>query len=196
MKQFHLQKPDWKNIDWKSPINLISAMSVVGMIAYKIYPEIIIYGGIYNYPVWFFGFLGELILYSFLHGGFWHLLSNVIFFLFIGRMIEYTHGKEWTWWLWAWTTLFVGVFLYQFSENPTIGGSGFAMSLLTVYAYDFYKRRQYDDLKGAILLIVINLALGFGGTISFMGHFAGALAGGIYAWYRNKHPHMKFPRFK
>jgi hypothetical protein len=51
MKQFHLQKPDWKNIDWKSPINLVSAISIVGMIAYKIYPEIIIYGGIYNYPV-------------------------------------------------------------------------------------------------------------------------------------------------
>ncbi len=147
MKQFHIQMPNWQNIDWKSPINLVSLLSVLGTIAYAIYPEIIIYGGIYNYPVGFFGFLGELVLYSFLHGGFWHLLSNVIFFLFIGRMIEYTHGKDWTWGLWIWTTVSVGVFLYLFSENPTIGGSGFAMSLLAVYAYDFYKHKQHEDFK-------------------------------------------------
>lgn len=196
MKQFNLQMPDWKNLDWKSPITTVSILSVIGALLYMIYPEIIIYGGIYNYPVGFFGFLGELILYSFLHGGFWHLLSNVIFFLFIGRMIEYTHGKEWTWWLWIWTTVFVGVFLYQFSENPTIGGSGFAMSLLAVYAYDFYKHKKHEDLKWALLLIAINLVLGFGATISFMWHFAWAIAGGLYAWYRHKNPHMKFPRFR
>jgi hypothetical protein len=46
------------------------------------------------------------------------------------------------------------------------------MSLLAVYTYDFYRRKQTEDLKGAILLIVINLLLGFGGTISFMGHFS------------------------
>ena len=69
------------------------------------------------------------------------------------------------------------MFLYLFSESPTIGGSGFAMSLLAVYAYDFYKHKQHDDLKGAILLIVINLVIGFGATVSFMGHFAGAVAG-------------------
>lgn len=51
------------------------------------------------------------------------------------------------------------------------------MSLLAVYAYDFYKHKQHDDLKGAILLIVINLVIGFGATVSFMGHFAGAVAG-------------------
>ncbi len=196
MKQFHLEMPDWKNLDWKSPITTVSILSIIGAILYMIYPQIIIYGGIYNYPVGFFGFIGELLLYSFLHGGFWHVLSNIIFFLFIGRMIEYAHGKEWTWWLWIWTTLFVGIFLYQFSENPTIGGSGFAMSLLAVYAYDFYIHRKYEDLKGAILLIVLNLALWFGANISFMGHFSGAIAGLLYAAYRNKHPHLKFPRFR
>jgi membrane associated rhomboid family serine protease len=196
MKQFNLQMPDWQNIDWKSPINLISVASVFGAILYAVYPEIIIYGGIYNYPVWFFGFLGELLLYSFLHGWFFHLLSNVIFFLFIGRVIEYTHGKKWTWKLWWWTTVFVGIFLYLFSENPTIGGSGFAMSLLAVYAYDFYKHKQHEDLKWAIFLIVINLVLGFSWTVSFMGHFAGAIAGWAYAWYMHKHAHKHFGFFR
>ncbi len=121
MKQFHIQMPDLKNIDWKSPINLVSALSVLGALVYMIYPEIIIYGGIYSYPVGFFGFIEELLLYSFLHGGIFHVLSNVIFFLFIGRIVEFSHGRVWTWYLWGFTTIFVGIFLYTFSESPTIG---------------------------------------------------------------------------
>lgn len=100
MQNFQIQTPDFRNIDWKSPINLISALSVLGALVYMIYPEIIIYGGIYNYPVGIFGFLGELLLYSFLHGGFLHVLSNVLFFLTIGKFVESYHGKEWTWYLW------------------------------------------------------------------------------------------------
>ena len=187
--------PDFRNFDWKSPINMISVLSIIGALVYIIYPEIIIYGGIYNYPVGILGFLGELLLYSFLHGWILHVLSNVLFFVTIGRAIEIGHGREWTWYLWWWTTLFVGIFLYLFSDNPTIGGSGFAMSILAVYAYNLYQHK-HSDYKWAILLMIINLVLGFGATVSFMGHFAGALAGYLYVWYRNKHPHIHLPRFK
>jgi len=92
--------PEFKNFEWQSPINTISALSLLGAIAYMIRPEVIIYGGIYNYPVGIFGFLGELILYSFLHGGILHLLSNVLFFITIGRTIEIGYGRKWTWYLW------------------------------------------------------------------------------------------------
>lgn len=184
--------PDFNNIDWKSPINLISAVSILGAITYMIYPEIIIYGGMYSYPVGILGFLGELLLYSFLHGGVLHVLSNILFFLTIGRVIEISHGKEWTWYLWGWTTLFVWIFLYLFSDNPTIGWSGFAMSLLAVYAYDLYKHRQ-NDYKGAILLIALNLLIWWGATVSFMGHFAGAVAGLLFVWFMNKRSHIQIP---
>ena len=195
MKQINIQMPDFKNFDWKSPINTISALSVLGAIVYMIYPEIIVYGGIYNYPVGFFGFFEELFLYSFLHGWFWHVLSNVVFFIFIGRIIEFSHGRIWTWYLWGFTTVFVGIFLYLFSESPTIWWSGFAMALLAVYAYDLYKNRQ-SDYKWALLLIVLNLLIGFGASVSFMWHFAGAIAGGLYVWLRNKYPHVKLPQFR
>lgn len=187
--------PDFRNFDWKSPINMISVLSVIGALVYIIYPEIIIYGGMYNYPVGILGFLGELLLYSFLHGWILHVLSNVLFFVTIGRAIEIGHGREWTWYLWIWTTVFVGIFLYLFSDSPTIGGSGFAMSILAVYAYNLYQHK-HSDYKWAILLMIINLVLGFGATVSFMGHFAGALAGYLYVWYRNKHPLIQLPRFK
>lgn len=163
MKQFHLpdiRMPDWQNIDWKSPVNTVSALSILGGLVYIFYPDIVIYGAIWSAPVGFFGSIQEFIMYSFLHAGFFHTLSNVIFFLFIGRIIELTHGQKWTWMLWGWTTLFVGMFLFLFSDSPTIGGSGFAMALLAVYAHDFYRRKQYEDLKGAILLLVINIVLG------------------------------------
>lgn len=195
MKQFHLsniQIPDWRYIDWKSPINTITALSILGGLLYIIYPDIVIYGAIWSAPVGFFGSIQEFIMYSFLHAGFFHTLSNVIFFLFIGRIIELTHGQRWTWMLWWWTTLFVGIFLFLFSESPTIWGSGFAMALLAVYAHDFYRRKQYEDLKWAILLLIINIVLGLGATVSLMGHFSGALAGYLYSWYMHKHTHKHF----
>jgi ABC-type branched-subunit amino acid transport system permease subunit len=66
------------------------------------------------------------------------------------------------------------------------------MALLAVYAYDFYKRKQYEDLKGAILLLAINILLGLGGTVSLTAHFSWALAGYAYAWYMDKHAHKHF----
>jgi len=39
----------------------------------------------------------QFTLYSFIHGGFLHTLSNVIFFLFIGRLVEITHGTNYVW---------------------------------------------------------------------------------------------------
>jgi membrane associated rhomboid family serine protease len=195
MKQITIQMPNLKKFEWKSPVNTISALSVLWAVVFMIHPGIIIYGGIYNYPVGIFGFLGELLLYSFLHGGILHVLSNILFFMTIGRSIEIWYGRVWTWYLWWWTTVFVGIFLFLFSDNPTIGGSGFAMSLLAVYAYNLYKHK-HSDYKWALLLMVINLAFGFGATVSFMGHFAGAVAWGLYAWYKQKYSHLQLPRFR
>ena len=180
--------PDFKHINWKSPINTISALSILWALIYIIYPDIIYYGGIRNYHSNIFKFIGEMILYSFLHAGFWHVFSNVLFFFIIGRVIEITHGTRWTWYLWVWTTIFVGIILSIFSESRTIGGSGFAMAILAVYAYDLYKNRQ-SDYKWAILLMIINLIIGGSASVSFLWHFAGILAGGIYAWYRSKYSH-------
>jgi hypothetical protein len=67
MKHIHFQMPDWRNIDWKSPINTISALSILGGLIYIVYPDIVIYGAIWSAPVGFFGSVQEFIMYSFLH---------------------------------------------------------------------------------------------------------------------------------
>jgi hypothetical protein len=54
MKQFNLQMPDWQNMDWKSPVNTISALSILGGLLYIVYPDIVIYGAIWSAPVGFF----------------------------------------------------------------------------------------------------------------------------------------------
>ena len=190
MKNINIQLPDWRRINWKSPINTISALSLVWALLYIFYPDIIFHGGIRNHHASIFRFIEEMILYSFLHAGVLHVFSNIVFFFFIGRIIEQAHGQKWTWYLWVWTTVFVGIFLAIFSESRTIGWSGFAMSLLAVYAYDLRKQQRWSGYKWALLLIVINLIIGGSASVSFLGHFAGLIAGLVYSWFRHKLPHF------
>lgn len=191
MKNINIQLPNWRRIDWKSPINTISALSLLGALLYIFYPDIIFHGGMRNHHANIFRFIEEMLLYSFLHAGIIHVLSNIVFFLFIGRIIEHTHGKKWTWHLWIWTTLFVGVFLAIFSVSRTIGWSGFAMALLAVYAYDLRKQQRSSDYKWALLLIFINLIIWGSASVSFLWHFAGLIAGVTFALYKQKFSHLK-----
>jgi hypothetical protein len=62
----------------------------------------------------------------------------------IGRVVEIHHGSRYIWLLWLWTTLFVGFTLMYLSEYYTIGGSGFAMALLSLYAFDLYRNKNGD----------------------------------------------------
>ncbi len=165
-------------MDWKSPINIISLLSIIGGITYMLYPPIIEYG-MYLSDAQLMHRLIQFALYSFLHGGILHILSNVVFFLFIGRIIEITHGAKYTWWLWIWTTLFVGWVLMFLATGPTIGWSGFAMALLSVYTLDFY-RRGNPEYKWGLMLIALNIVIGLYGNISLLWHLAGAIAGFLY----------------
>ncbi len=163
---------------FKSPISIISLLSILGGISYMIYPAIIEYG-MYLSDAPILHRTIQFAVYSFLHWGVLHIISNVLFFLFIGRIIEITHGTWYTWWLWIWTTLFVGAILMFFSVYPTIGWSGFAMALLSVYTMDFYWRGN-PEYKWGLMLIALNIGIGFYGSISLLGHLAGAIAGFLY----------------
>ena len=103
MKQFHLpdiRMPDWQNIDWKSPVNTVSALSILGGLVYIFYPDIVIYGAIWSAPCWFLEVFKSLSCIAFLHAGFFSHSQQCHIFLFIGRIIELTHGQKWTWMLW------------------------------------------------------------------------------------------------
>lgn len=176
--------PFTPRMDLKSPITVISLLSIIGGITYMIYPPIIQYGMSLS-PIGIGNRALQFLLYSFLHGGILHILSNVIFFLFIGRIIEITHGKSYTWFLWLWTTLFVGIVLMFLSTYPTIWWSGFAMALLTIYTLDFYKRGN-PEYKWWLLLIALNIGIGLYGDISLLGHLSGAIAWLLYGIVKKK----------
>jgi len=165
-------------MDFKSPITVISIFSIIGGVAYMIYSPITQYGMSLD-PTIIENRALQFLLYSFLHWGMLHILSNVIFFLFIGKIIEITHGKSYTWLLWIWTTLFVGTVLMFLSTHSTIWWSGFAMALLTIYTLDFYKRGN-PEYKWWLLLIMLNIGIGLYGNVSLLWHLAGAIAGFLY----------------
>lgn len=165
-------------MDWKSPITVLSLLSVIGGLLYMFYPPIIQYG-MSDYPVTIGNRAWQFLLYSFLHWGVLHILSNVIFFLFIGRIVEIVHWRFYTWRLWIWTTILVGTVLMFLSPVPTIGWSGFAMALLSIYTLDFYKRGN-PEYKWWLLLIALNIGIGLYGNISLLGHLSWAIAGLIY----------------
>lgn len=167
------------NIDKRSPIFIICALSVLGWLAVMISPDLAQFG-MSSYLVSLDHRILQFLLYSFLHGWLLHILSNVLFFLFIGRIVEIRHWYKYVWFLWAWTTFFVGMALMYFSEYYTIGGSGFAMSLLSVYAFDLYRNKN-GDFKWALLLIAINIFVGFSSDVSLLGHLSWAIAGWLFA---------------
>lgn len=168
------------NTWYKSPINILSILSIIGGITYILYPPIIEYAAYISENTWAKKIL-QICMYSFLHGWWLHIVSNVIFFIFIGKIVEVHHGRNYVWWLWIWTTLFVGMSLLLLAHQPTLGWSGFAMALLSVYTLDFYKRGN-KEYRWWITLIAINIVMWLYGNISLIGHLMGAIAWFMYGF--------------
>lgn len=84
----------------------------------------------------------------------------------------------------AFNTLFVGVSLLVFSGGNTIGISGFAMAILA-YMFLELRSRNNPEWRSAGVFLFINIAIGFTGNISLVGHLSGAIFGMIFFYLRN-----------
>ncbi|MCK9272889.1 rhomboid family intramembrane serine protease [Candidatus Gracilibacteria bacterium] len=133
----------------------------------------------------YIGVLAQFSLYQFLHGGFLHLLSNSIFIYLFGNQIEALIGKNKYILFFILNTIFVGISLLFLSSGNTIGISGFAMALLAYYFLEL-KGRNHPDYKGALLFLIINISIGLGSNISFVGHLSGAIFGAIFYYSLKK----------
>jgi membrane associated rhomboid family serine protease len=79
-------------------------------------------------------------------------------------------------------TLFVATCLWFLAPlSLTIGISGFCMALLS-YLYMELARDHHPMANQVLIMLIINIALGFTGNISFVGHASGAVWGFIW-WY-------------
>lgn len=118
--------------------------------------------------------------FQFIHGGVLHLIMNSLFLYQAGPEVESRMSKMDFISFFLFSTVFVGVSLFFFSEGVTIGMSGFCMALLSYLWITLYQLRS--PLAWQILfLLVINILVGLDGGVSFVGHLSGAIFG--LAWW-------------
>ena len=128
--------------------------------------------------------LWQVALYQFLHGDILHILFNSYFLYQVGPEVESRMTRREFILFFFGNTLFVAVALWFLSSGNTIGISGFCMALLSYLYMDLQKIRH--PLASQILfMLVLNIALGFIGNISFVWHAAGALFGVVW-WISKK----------
>jgi len=121
----------------------------------------------------------------FFHFDLWHIGSNMLILLLVGRILEPNLGKALLpltlsiWWL--------TMILLWFTNNvPVIGFSGIAMGLLTFAMLLCRKIPYWYSLLWP--MVVINILFGLAPGISWWGHLGGAIAGvisfGVYKLFQ------------
>ncbi len=78
------------------------------------------------------------------------------------------------------STAFVGTSLLFFAHGNTVGASGFAMAVLS-YAALRMRAARNEEYRAAMFFVFLNVAFGFVGNVSLVGHASGAIAG--FLWY-------------
>lgn len=139
-----------------------------------------------------------LITYSFLHGGFMHLFSNIIGLFFIGMIFAQIFGEKKLLSFYLSTALFVGIFnviIYSLSTPSDVpyiyamGASGVVFGLLTAVGL------MAPDMKLNLILftaklkwvVLVYLLLEISMlTGSSIGHLSGAVFGLLFAYYWKK----------
>jgi membrane associated rhomboid family serine protease len=138
----------------------------------------------------FIGLLG-LIFAPFLHGNYFHLISNTIpVFVLLLTLFSFYPKKAWI--VIIESVLIGGGLVWLFGRSAShVGISGLIYSLATfLIVVGIYKK----DMKSMLVSIAVLIAYGgliwgmFPGRywVSWEGHLFGALAGGIVAYYEFK----------
>jgi len=129
--------------------------------------------------------------YAFLHGGFLHMLFNMLILLHLGREAVLRLGPRGFLLLYALTAIGGGAMygLLASSEAPMLGASGAVFGLFGATMYwDYQRRRAFGAsleplVRMAIGLVVMNVVLYFlvSGMLAWQAHLGGYLAGVLTA---------------
>lgn len=143
------------------------------------------------------GFFWQIVTYMFLHGGFWHLLFNMLVLYFMGTETERAIGTRHFLVLYFLSGMLGGVgWLLLSSGGICIGASGAVFGVLGAYAALFPNRLITVlvffiipiTLRAWVLVAILSafefflMVTHLNGTIAHSAHLAGVLAGAIYAW--------------
>ena len=164
---------------------LIGILVLIYLLGYivgqkKLITEFAVYGPYIRYYHEYY----RLITGTFLHGNFFHLLTNCYALYIVGKQIESFYGKRKFIIIYFMSLLMGSLFSITLSENLSVGASGAIFGLMGSLLYFGYFYRVYlgSTWKDNILpVILFNLALGFiVPNIDYLAHIGG-LIGGILA---------------
>lgn len=123
----------------------------------------------------------RMITSMFLHGGILHLLFNMYALFLFGRILEAGFGRA------RYIALYlisgfggsVAVLLLGDPMTPVVGASGAIFGLMG--AYFVIQRQLGGDVRGLLVLLVINIAILFvpGSNISWQAHLGGLVIGAV-----------------
>jgi len=137
------------------------------------------------------GELWRLITPLLLHGSVLHILFNMYALFIVGRGLEQQYGHERFLELYLVSGFAGNVVSFLFSPDPSIGASTAIFGLIsaqTIFIIQnraLYGKRAPQALLNNLLIIVINIALGFSGSLNIdnFGHLGGLLGGLLFAWF-------------
>jgi len=123
----------------------------------------------------------RLITGTFLHAGFLHVLFNMYFLYFIGPGLERFLGSKKFAVLYFLSALGGSTLSFWLTNPsvPSVGASGAIFGLLA--AAIVIGRQMNQDVSQLIVLLIINVVIGFTGGIDWHAHFGGAITGAVVA---------------
>jgi len=144
------------------------------------------------------GFIWQLITYSFLHAGFWHVFMNMLQLYWFGREMEAFLGRRSFLGLYLMAAFVAGLahaVAYVGSPRPpaAVGASGAVFAILVLFACHFPNRYVYVmfllpmKVKHLVLILIgVNLYMTFNPDtpIATLAHLGGAAYGYLYYRYR------------
>lgn len=120
-----------------------------------------------------------------LHGGIWHILSNVLIQMRVGGYLNILFGTP----QWLWIYFYSGAFGYMcscifFPESISVGSSGSLMGMLSAWCVYIvfrwrkiprrFRSRRNCQLGVVVVAIALTLGLSFAPYVDWSAHFAGA----------------------
>lgn len=129
----------------------------------------------------------------FIHANAGHIFVNMYSLYAVGPSVELFYGRERT----AIVYLLSGVsgvaFSLAFNANNSVGASGAIFGIVGALAWFLYRHRDLfgavakDQLRRIVVVIALNLALGFSTMIDNWGHIGGLLGGLLIGWFIGPH---------
>lgn len=124
------------------------------------------------------GLITGALLSPFAHAGIWHLLSNILWLVFLGPQIEEKLGVYRYTLFFFFALVVTELGILAFSHAPVLGMSGFTMALFGYMVAEALHTKR-SDAKGGVVMLGLFLLLG-GSNVSVVAHISGALAGIVF----------------